>query len=65
MHVAIIGAGAAGLASARYCTDPAFNYTCEIFEQMDEIGGTWIYTNKTGLDEFGIPIHTSMYKDLM
>lgn len=30
----------------------------------DNIGGTWVYTDKTGKDEYGIPIHSSMYQNL-
>lgn len=65
MHIAIIGAGAAGLASARHVTDPKFNFTCEIFEQTDTLGGTWVYTDLTGVDQHGLPVHTSMYHGLV
>ncbi|GLV42179.1 Flavin-containing monooxygenase 2 [Carabus blaptoides fortunei] len=65
MHVAIIGAGAAGLASARYVTDPKFAFTCEVFEQTNALGGTWVYTDSTGVDEYGLPVHTSMYHGLV
>ncbi|XP_015363477.1 PREDICTED: senecionine N-oxygenase-like [Diuraphis noxia] len=33
--------------------------------KLDGVGGTWVYDERTGLDEFGLPIHTSMYKNLM
>lgn len=62
MKVAVIGAGTSGLCTARHLLVEGF--TCVVFERNSEIGGTWIYTEKTGLDEYGLPIHTSMYKSL-
>lgn len=62
MKVAVIGAGAAGLVTIKH----AVEFGCEViaFEQNDKIGGTWVYTDKVGKNEFGIDIHSSMYKDL-
>lgn len=61
MKVAVIGAGAAGLAAIKHSID----FGCEVlaFEQSDKIGGTWVY-DKVGKNEFGIDIHSSMYKSL-
>ncbi|XP_063282229.1 dimethylaniline monooxygenase [N-oxide-forming] 2-like [Pelobates fuscus] len=42
MKVAIIGAGASGLASIKSCLDEGLNPTC--FEKSDDIGGLWRYT---------------------
>ncbi|XP_025208895.1 senecionine N-oxygenase-like isoform X1 [Melanaphis sacchari] len=63
MRVAIIGAGVAGLASARRCLENDFEPI--VYERSKIVGGTWVYEERTGLDEFGLPIHTSMYKNLM
>lgn len=63
MKVAIIGAGVAGLASARRCLEYGFEPV--VYERSKEEGGTWVYDERTGLDEFGMPIHTSMYQNLM
>lgn len=62
MKLAVIGAGAAGLAAIKH----AIEFGCEViaFEQSDKIGGTWVYTDKVGKNEFDIDIHSSMYKDL-
>lgn len=60
MKVAIIGAGPAGMVSARYAAEQGFN--CTVFEQTDKVGGTWNYTDKTGIDENGLAVHSSMYK---
>lgn len=63
-HIAIIGAGAAGLAAARHVLDAKNGFSCEVFEQAAEIGGTWVYTDRTGTDEHGFPVHSSMYRGL-
>lgn len=62
IKVAVIGAGAAGLAAIKHSID----FNCEVvaFEQTDKVGGTWVYTDRTDKTEFGIDIHSSMYKDL-
>ncbi|KAK9704253.1 Flavin-binding monooxygenase-like [Popillia japonica] len=62
MKLAIIGAGCAGLVSARYCLKN--DLSCDVFEQTDKLGGVWNYTEKIGVDDDGLPIHTVMYKDL-
>lgn len=62
MKIAIIGAGAAGLCALRHATDKGF--PCDCFEQTDKVGGTWNYTERTGLDENGLPVHSSMYQGL-
>lgn len=64
MHVAVIGAGAAGLCAAKRITAPGSNMTCVVYEQTDAVGGTWCYTDDTGKDKYGMPIHSSMYKSL-
>lgn len=62
LKIAVIGAGPSGLCSAKNAL--AFDCDVTVFEQNSEIGGTWIYTDQIGKDEYGIPIHTSMYKGL-
>ncbi len=34
------------------------------FEKQDDWGGLWKYTWRTGLDEYGEPVHCSMYRYL-
>lgn len=63
-NVAVIGVGAAGLVAIKRVTEDHRNFTCCAFEFTENIGGTWVYTDRTGKDEFGIPIHSSMYKNL-
>lgn len=62
MHLAVIGAGAAGLAAIKHAKD----FGCEVtaFEQTKTIGGTWVYSDRVGKDEHDIEVHSSMYKNL-
>ena len=66
ISVAIIGAGAAGLCAARHLSAAATSHDLRIkvFEQADNIGGTWVYTDNVGTDSHGLPVHSSMYKNL-
>jgi dimethylaniline monooxygenase (N-oxide forming) len=62
MNVAIIGAGIGGLCAIKHCLDANFNVTA--FEQTNDIGGNWFYTDDIGVDANGIEVHTSCYKSL-
>ena len=63
--IAIIGAGVSGIGAARHCSKFAGCLSFTVYEQGTNIGGTWIYTPRTELDEMGQPVHTSMYKNLV
>lgn len=63
LKIAVIGAGPSGLCAAKHALD--YKYEVQVFERTPQIGGTWIYTDQVGNDEFGLPVHTSMYKGLM
>lgn len=62
LNIAIIGAGASGLASARHAIAQGHDVT--VYEQGEELGGIWAYTEQIGTDKYGLKIHTAMYKDL-
>lgn len=62
MKVCVIGCGAAGICAIKNCLQQNLDVTG--FEQTNEIGGTWVYTDKTDKDENGLDIHSSMYKSL-
>lgn len=64
IKVAVIGGGAAGLCALRHLTTRPSGFTAVGFEQTNRIGGTWVYTDDVGTDRFGLPIHSSMYKNL-
>ncbi|NHT77094.1 NAD(P)/FAD-dependent oxidoreductase [Rhizobiaceae bacterium CRRU44] len=67
-RVAVIGAGPSGLAvlrafeTARRAGVDVPEVVC--FEKQSNWGGLWNYTWRTGLDEFGEPVHGSMYRYL-
>ncbi|CAG0885434.1 unnamed protein product [Darwinula stevensoni] len=62
-QVAVIGAGGAGLAALRHLAgQPGLSVVA--YELSSQIGGTWVYTDKTGKDEHGLPIHSSMYEHM-
>jgi trimethylamine monooxygenase len=67
-RVAVIGAGPSGTAQLR-AFQSAAQKGAEIpevvcFEKQSDWGGLWNYTWRTGLDEYGEPVHCSMYRYL-
>ncbi len=67
-RIAVLGAGPSGLAQLR-----AFQSAKEkgadipevvCFEKQSNWGGLWNYTWRTGLDQYGEPVHGSMYRYL-
>ena len=66
--VAIIGAGPSGMAQLRAFESAERNgreipeIVC--FEKQADWGGQWNYSWRTGLDEHGEPVHSSMYRNL-
>jgi len=65
LKVAVIGAGAAGLVTARELTRAGHEVT--VFEQGNEVGGTWIYRAESEPDplgQTGLHIHSSMYASM-
>ena len=67
-RVAIIGAGPSGLAQLRAFQSAKQNGEVipEIicYEKQENWGGLWNYTWRTGLDQYGEPVHGSMYRYL-
>nr|CAD7395052.1 unnamed protein product [Timema cristinae] len=64
LSVAVIGAGAGGLCAARHLVDRSDTFIFKVFEQTGGVGGTWVYTDETNTDQHGLPVHSSMYRDL-
>ncbi|KAL4234959.1 hypothetical protein ACF0H5_006600 [Mactra antiquata] len=64
LRVGVLGCGAAGLSALRHLSARPAVFQCVGFEQSSKIGGTWRYTDKTGIDTNGLPVQTSMYKNL-
>lgn len=67
-RVAVIGAGPSGLAQLRAFQSAAKKGAAipEVvcFEKQTNWGGLWNYTWRTGVDEYGEPVHGSMYRYL-
>ncbi|WOH12169.1 hypothetical protein DCAR_0831668 [Daucus carota subsp. sativus] len=66
-HVAVIGAGAGGLAAARELRREG--HTVVVFERENNIGGTWVYDPRTESDPLGPDptrniVHGSLYASL-
>ena len=64
LKVAVIGAGGAGLCCARHLSRYPDRFSVSVFERANDIGGTWLYTDRTDLDEYGLPVHSSIPKAL-
>lgn len=62
LNIVVVGAGLAGLCAAKYAK--SFGHSVTIFEQCAELGGTWVYRDTAGVDEYGLNIHSSMYHNL-
>lgn len=67
-RVAVIGAGPSGTACLRAFQSAAQKGSAipEVvcFEKQADWGGLWNYTWRTGIDEYGEPVHGSMYRYL-
>ncbi|KAH7514131.1 hypothetical protein FEM48_Zijuj11G0056300 [Ziziphus jujuba var. spinosa] len=66
-HVAVIGAGASGLVAARELRREGHRVV--VFEQGDQVGGTWVYTPKIESDPLGVDprrtvVQSSLYQSL-
>lgn len=64
MRVAVVGAGAAGLVACRHLAARPDTFSVACYEQTSSIGGTWVYDESTESDDYGLPRHSSMYKNL-
>ena len=62
--VCIIGAGISGLGSARIITKYKDKLDLIVFEKNSDIGGQWLYTNYTDLDEHNLPVHSGVWKSM-
>ncbi|KAL8216739.1 hypothetical protein R6Q57_023576 [Mikania cordata] len=65
--VAVIGAGAAGLAAARYLRREG--HSVVVFDRDSQIGGIWVYTNNTEPEPLGVDptrpvVQSSLYASL-
>lgn len=66
-NVAVIGAGTAGLVTARELRREG--HQVAVFEKGKEVGGTWVYNPKVETDPLGLDpnreiVHSSLYRSL-
>ncbi|XP_061103328.1 uncharacterized protein LOC133132141 isoform X1 [Conger conger] len=65
LRVAVVGAGAAGLCAARHILSRQNNFLPPVvYELSGGVGGTWVYEERVGCHDNGLPIHSSMYRNL-
>ncbi|KAG2242916.1 hypothetical protein Bca52824_095244 [Brassica carinata] len=67
LHVAVIGAGAAGLVAARELRRES--HSVVVFDRGTEVGGLWVYTPQSepdplSLDPARTVVHSSVYDSL-
>ncbi|MFC0581202.1 NAD(P)-binding domain-containing protein [Micrococcoides hystricis] len=67
-RIAIIGAGPSGMAQLR-AFESAKAQGVDIpelvcYEKQDDWGGQWNFSWRTGVDQYGEPVHSSMYRNL-
>lgn len=62
--VCVIGAGPAGLSSLKQLSTWPDEFEPIAFEKSSQVGGQWVYTDKTDVDEHGLPVHSAVYKNL-
>ena len=59
---AVIGAGACGMATAKYMTEAGFDVT--VFEKGTKIGGLWCYQNDSGMSAAYATLHINTAKNV-
>lgn len=65
LRVAVVGAGAAGLCAARHFLARQDLFAPPVlFEVTKNVGGTWVYEERVGHYDNGLPVQSSMYRDL-
>jgi dimethylaniline monooxygenase (N-oxide forming) len=62
-RVAIIGAGACGIAAAKALADAGLSFQC--FEKGDRVGGNWVFKNKNGQSSAYRSLHINTSRERM
>jgi cation diffusion facilitator CzcD-associated flavoprotein CzcO len=62
-RVAVIGAGACGLAAAKALADAGLPFQC--FEKGDRVGGNWVFKNKNGQSSAYRSLHINTSRERM
>ncbi|XP_078725005.1 uncharacterized protein LOC144942123 isoform X2 [Lampetra fluviatilis] len=65
LRVAVVGAGAAGLCTARHILDSPADFVAPVVFEMDSVvGGTWVYKELPPESDASCPVFSSLYRDL-
>jgi cation diffusion facilitator CzcD-associated flavoprotein CzcO len=62
-RVAVIGAGACGIAAAKALADAGLPFQC--FEKSDRVGGNWVFKNKNGQSSAYRSLHINTSRERM
>ncbi|HEX7451850.1 MAG TPA: NAD(P)-binding domain-containing protein [Polyangiaceae bacterium] len=62
-RVAVIGAGACGIAAAKALADAGLSFVC--FEKSDRVGGNWVFKNKNGVSSAYRSLHINTSRERM
>ncbi|WAR08277.1 GSOX1-like protein [Mya arenaria] len=65
MRVCVIGAGPAGMSTLYHFAKLPKMQEVVCYEKQDTWGGLWNFTWRTGVDQYGEPCHSGMYKRLL
>lgn len=52
------------MCAGRHLVSDPDKFKFDIYEQQTAVGGTWRFSEQIGNDEYGLPVHSSMYKNL-
>ena len=64
MDVAVVGAGPCGVMALRHLKGQPGVRSVVAYERSSQPGGIWVYTEKTGVDTDGLPVHQVTYRDM-
>jgi cation diffusion facilitator CzcD-associated flavoprotein CzcO len=62
-RVAVIGAGACGIATAKALADAGLSFQC--FEKSDVVGGNWVFKNRNGVSSAYRSLHINTSRERM
>jgi len=62
-RVAVIGAGACGIATAKALADAGLSFQC--FEKSNVVGGNWVFKNKSGVSSAYRSLHINTSRERM
>lgn len=61
-RVCLVGAGVAGILSSNKLLQSNKKFDIIVFDKNSDVGGQWIYTDRTDVDEHGYPVTSNIYK---